>query len=109
MFRTSEKYSGYDRRKYIEKTKKNEPLRQTLRKIKHPISRELDNYFKPELHERGWFPNGKYIVKRFYYYANPGLGCNYEKNNVEQLKDLMELQKEKLKKKVNKNLLTISI
>ena len=99
MFRTSEKYSGYDRRKYIEKTKKNEPLRQTLRKIKHPISRELDNYFKPELHERGWFPNGKYIVKRFYYYANPGLGCNYEKNNVEQLKDLMELQKEKLKKK----------
>ena len=101
MFRIDERYSGKERRKIIEKIKKNEPARQRIRKSQHPISRELDNYFQPKLHERGWFPNGKYIVKRHYYYANPGLGCNYERNNVEQLKDLIELQQEKLKKKPN--------
>ena len=97
MFRVDDRYLGYEKRKYIEKTRKNEPLRQILKKIQNPISRELDNYFRPKLHQRAWFPNGKYIVKRYYYYANPGLGCNYEKNNVEQLKDLIELKKEKLK------------
>ena len=101
MFRLDERYSGKEKRKIIEKIKKNEPARQRIRKSQHPISRELDNYFQPKLHERGWFPNGKYIVKRHYYYANPGLGCNYERNNVEQLKDLIELQQEKLKKKPN--------
>jgi hypothetical protein len=99
MFHISERYTGKEKRKIIQKTKKNEPERQRLRKKQHPVSRELDNYFQPKLHERGWFPNGKYIVKRHYYYANPGLGCNYEKNNVEQLKDLIEVQKEKQKKK----------
>ena len=101
MFRIDERYSGKEKRKIIEKTRKNEPERQRLRKKQHPVSRELDNYFQPKLHERGWFPNGKYIVKRYYYYANPGLGCNYEKNNVEQLKDLIELQQEKIQKKTN--------
>ena len=101
MFRVDERYSGKEQRKIIEKTKKNEPARQKIRKLLHPVSRELDNYFQPKLHERGWFPNGKYIVKRHYYYANPGLGCNYERNNVEQLKDLIELQQEKGKKKKN--------
>ena len=101
MFRIDERYSGKEKRKIIEKIRKNEPERQKLRKRQHPISRELDNYFQPKLHERGWFPNGKYIVKRYYYYANPGLGCNYEKNNVEQLKDLIELQQEKIQKKTN--------
>ena len=99
MFRIDDKYSGKEKRKFIEKTRKNEPMRQKLRKIQHPISRELDNYFQPKLHERGWYPNGKYRVKQYYYYANPGLGCNYERNNVEQLKDLLELQKEKISKK----------
>ena len=101
MFRMDERYSGKEKRKIIEKTRKNEPVRQILRKKQHPVSRELDNYFQPDLHKRSWFPNGKYIVKRHYYYADPGLGCNYEKNNVEQLKDLIELQKEKLQKKTN--------
>ncbi len=99
MFRIDERYTGKEKRKIIEKIRKNEPERQKLRKKQHPVSRELDNYFQPKLHERGWFPNGRYIVKRYYYYANPGLGCNYEKNNVEQLKDLIEVQKEKLTKK----------
>ena len=94
MFRVDERYLGLERKKYIEKTK-DERTHQILRKIHNPISRELDNYFRPKLHKRAWFPNGKYIVKRYYYYANPGLGCHYEKNNVEQLKDLIELQKEK--------------
>ena len=79
--------------------KKGENFRQIYRKKIHPISRELDNYYKPSLHKRSWFPNGKYIVKRYYYYANPGLGCNYEKNNIEQLKDLIEFQNDKLKMK----------
>jgi hypothetical protein len=98
MYRIDDKYSGKEKRKLLEKTRKNEPMRQQLRKIQHPVSRELDNYFQPKLHERGWYPNGKYRVKQYYYYANPGLGYNYEKNNVEQLKDLLELQKEKLLK-----------
>ena len=98
MFRVDERYSGNKQRKYIKETKSNEPYRQILRKKSHPISRELDNYFGPKLHKRSWFPNGKYIVKKNYYYANPGLGFNYEKHNIEQLKDLIELQNEKANK-----------
>ena len=99
MFRIDERYTGREQKKIIEKIRNNEPARQNLRKLRHPVSREIDNYFQPKLHQRGWFPNGKYIVKRYYYYANPGLGCNYERNNVEQLKDLIDVQKEKLAKK----------
>ena len=98
MFRISEKYSGLEKKRLIEK-KKDEEYRQNYRKKNHQISRELDNYFFPKLHSRGWFPNGKYIVKQHYYYANPGLGYHYEKKNVDQLKDLMVLQEEKAKKK----------
>ena len=98
MFRISEKYSGLEKKKLIEK-KKDEEYRQNYRKKNHQISRELDNYFFPKLHKRGWFPNGKYIVKQHYYYANPGLGYHYEKKNVDQLKDLIILQEEKSKKK----------
>ena len=98
MFRISEKYSGLEKKKLIEK-KKDEQYRQNYRKKNHQISRELDNYFFPKLHSRGWFPNGKYIVKQHYYYANPGLGYHYERKNVDQLKDLIVLQEEKAKKK----------
>ena len=99
MFRIGEKYSGLEKKKLIQKKKNSEEFRQNYRKKNHQISRELDNYFSPDLHERGWFPNGKYIVKQYYYYANPGLGYHYEKKNVDQLKDLRMLQEEKLKKK----------
>ena len=109
MFRIDERYTGREQRKIINKIKNNEPARQNLRKMRHPISREMDNYFQPKLHERAWFPNGKYIVKRHYYYANPGLGCNYERNNVEQLKELIDVQKEKLAKKINNLLLILNI
>ena len=98
MFRISDKYSGLEKKKLIEK-KRDEEYRQNYRKKNHQISRELDNYFFPKLHSRGWFPNGKYIVKQHYYYANPGLGYHYERKNVDQLKDLMKLQEEKAKKK----------
>ena len=108
MFRIDDRYSGKEKRKIIKRINKNEPERQRLRKIQFPVSRELDNYFQPKLHERGWFPNGKYIVKRYYYYANPGLGCNYEKNNVEQLKDLIELQKERQSKKIKQDFIDYS-
>ena len=99
MFHINEKYLGNEKRKIIELTKKNEIRRQALRNKQHPITRELDNYFRPDFHERPWFPNGKYIVKRHYYYANPGLGYNYERDNVKQLKNILELENEKSKKK----------
>ena len=98
MFRISDKYSGLEKKKLIEK-KRDEEYRQNYRKKNHQISRELDNYFFPKLHSRGWFPNGKYIVKQHYYYANAGLGYHYERKNVDQLKDLIKLQEEKAKKK----------
>ena len=102
MFRISDKYSGLEKRKLIDK-KKDEEYRQNYRKKNHEISRELDNYFFPKLHKRGWFPNGKYIVKQHYYYANPGLGYHYERKNVDQLKDLIKLQEEKSKKRAKQD------
>ena len=63
MFRISDKYSGLEKKKLIEK-KRDEEYRQNYRKKNHQISRELDNYFFPKLHSRGWFPNGKYIKKK---------------------------------------------
>ena len=95
MFHISEKYSGIDKKKTIGYLKEEE--RQILRKKQHPISRELDNYYQTFLHKRAWWPNGVFTRKKYYYYAEPGLGCFYEKRNVEQLKDLRELKKESKK------------
>ena len=102
MFHIDEKYSGKEKRNSIGFFHKNEPERQKLRKKLHPITRELDNFFNHKLHQRGWWPNGLFLRKQYYYYAQPGLGCYYEKNNVEQLKDLGELKKE-TKKNILKN------
>ena len=49
MFRISDKYSGLEKKKLIEK-KRDEEYRQNYRKKNHQISRELDNYFFPKLH-----------------------------------------------------------
>ena len=98
MFNISEKYSGKEKRNTRGYYKGREEERQVLRKKLHPVSRELDNYFYSSLHKRGWWPNGRFIRKKYYYYAEPGLGCFYEKNNVAQLKDLREL-KNAVKKK----------
>ena len=92
MFNISEKYSGKEKRNTIGYYKGREEERQDLRKKLHPVSRELDNYFYSSLHKRSWWPNGRFIRKKYYYYAQPGLGCFYEKNNVAQLKDLRELK-----------------
>ena len=94
MFNISEKYSGKDKRKTIGYYKGRENERQDLRKKLHPVSRDLDNYYHSMLHKRGWWPSGLFLRKQYYYYAKPGLGYYYEKNNVEQLKDLGELKKE---------------
>ena len=88
MFHIDEKYSGKDKRNSIGFLRGKELERQKLRKKLHPITRDLDNYFHHKLHKRGWWPNGLFLRKQYYYYAKPGLGCYYEKNNVEQLKDL---------------------
>ena len=95
MFHIAEKYSGKEKKKTIGYLKEDE--RQKLRKKQHPISRELDNYYQTHLHKRGWWPNGLFTRKKYYYFADPGLGCFYEKRNVEQLKDLRELKKESKK------------
>ena len=100
MFNISDKYSGKEKRKTIGYYKGREKARQDLRKKLHPVSRDLDNYFNSVFHERGWWPNGLFTRKKLYYYADPGLGCFYEKNNVEQLKDLRELKNETKKNKL---------
>ena len=102
MFHIDEKYSGKEKRNSIGYFHKNELERQKLRKKLHPVTRELDNFFNHKLHQRGWWPSGLFLRKQYYYYAQPGLGCYYEKNNVEQLKDLGELKKE-TKKNILKN------
>ena len=100
MFNISDKYSGKEKRNSIGYFRNREKERQELRKKLHPISRDLDNYFHSVLHKRGWWPNGLFTRKKYYYYADPGLGCFYEKNNVEQLKDLRELKNETKKNKL---------
>ena len=60
------------------------------------VTNPIANYYSPECHKRSWWPNGKYIVKKRYNYTNIGLEHFYEKNNVEQLSQLI------LKKKVKK-------
>ena len=80
------KYSGKENRKrpgYIKEKDK-----QTLRKKENPVSRILDNYYWPKLHNRAWWPNGLYTITKRYYYADSGLGYHYEKNNVEQLREI---------------------
>ena len=51
------------------------------------MSNPLGNYYFPKIHERSWWPNGVYIVKRRYNETEIGLEHFYEKNNVEQLED----------------------
>ena len=65
-----------------------ETAKQNLRKRNFKVSRVLDNYFYPKLHGRAWWPNGVYIIKKQYGYSDSGLSYFYEKNNVEQLKDI---------------------
>ena len=81
-------------RKEEKKTQENrigymdEPKKQMFRKKFYIVSNPLDNYFHPKLHKRSWWPNGYFQVKRRYCYGETGLQYYYEKNNVEQLKDL---------------------
>ena len=77
-------------------------VRITVKRITKLVENQTIIFFL-KLHNRGWFPNGKYIVKQHYYYANPGLGYYYERKNVDQLKDLIKLQEEKAKKKAKQD------
>jgi hypothetical protein len=65
-----------------------EKKRQLLRKKTNNISNQIDNYYFPKFHQRSWWPNGEYIIKRRYNYTGIGLEHVYEKNNVEQLKTI---------------------
>ena len=52
------------------------------------VTNPIPNYYSPIYHERSWWPNGQYIVKRRYNYTQTGLEHFYEKNNVPQLKPI---------------------
>ena len=71
------------RQGYLIKDKDNQ--RQLVRKQMFKVSNPIDNYYFPKYHDRSWWPNGKYILKRRYNYTEIGLEHNYERNNVEQL------------------------
>ena len=96
MYKIDEKYSGKEKRKTIGYLKEED--RQILRKKEHNVSRILDNYFHPKFHERAWWPNGIFLRKKYYDYDDSGLGYFYEKNNVEQLKNILEVTKIKKNK-----------
>ena len=96
MDKIDSKYSGKDKRNTQGYLKEKE--KQELRKKENNVSRVLDNYYWPNLHNRAWFPNGLYIIKKKYSYADSGLWYFDEKNNVEQLKDIRE-KDDKTKKK----------
>ncbi|MCQ2815972.1 MAG: hypothetical protein MJ252_01780 [archaeon] len=88
-FRIPEKFSGNDKKGtqgYLKESEK-----QCLRKKENPYSRELDNYYNAKIHDRAWMPNGLFIRKKLYEYSEIGLGCHYEKNNVDQKKDIKEV------------------
>ena len=71
--------------KYIDYMKvENDPIWQTFRKKNNQVSNRLDGSYCPKIHNRAWYPNGEYIIKRRYNYTESGLEHHYEKNNVEQ-------------------------
>ena len=89
MDKIDDKYSGKEKRQtqgYLDVDKK-----QILRKKMFNVSRTLDNYYWPKLHNRAWWPNGLFIRKKKYGYGDSGLGYFYEKNNVEQLRDITDI------------------
>ena len=67
---------------------------QKYRKKLYKVSNFLDNY-RHQYHNRAWYPSGKYQVKTRYNYTESGLEHVYEKNNVEQLKPIDLISKDK--------------
>ena len=67
---------------------KTEKQRQEFLKKLFLVTNPIPNYYSPKYHDRSWWPNGQYIVKRRYNYTQTGLEHFYEKNNVEQLRPI---------------------
>lgn len=89
-FRIPEKFSGENKRGlpcYLPEEKK-----QKKRKEEHEVSRVLDNYYNSGIHKRAWIPNGLFLRKKLYSYSDSGLGYFYENKNVEQKKDITEIE-----------------
>ena len=84
----NEKYKilGIENRKEFFIGKKGHEL-QKLRKKAFKITRSLDNYYS-SIHNRVWYPNGVYQVKRRYKECEIGFEHFFEKNNVEQLNEI---------------------
>ena len=74
---------------------KTEKYRQEFLKKLFLVTNPVPNYYSPKYHDRSWWPNGQYIVKRRYNYTQTGLEHFYEKNNVEQLRPIDTEQKSK--------------
>ena len=69
---------------------------QKYRKKLYKVSNFLDNYYS-QYHNRAWYPSGVYQVKTRYNHTESGLEHIYEKNNVEQLKPIDIVPKDKKK------------
>ena len=74
---------------------KTEKQRQEFLKKLFLVTNPIPNYYSPKYHDRSWWPNGQYIVKRRYNYTQTGLEHFYEKNNVEQLRPIDTEKKSK--------------
>ena len=61
---------------------------QKYRKAINPVSNRLDGSYSTKLNNREWYPNGEYIIKRRYNYADSGLEHFYEKCNVAEKKPI---------------------
>ena len=76
-------------RKYVDFMKvENMSNWQIFRKKNNPVSNRLDGYYRSDKHDRAWYPNGEYIIKHRYNHTESGLEHFYEKNNVEQKRDV---------------------
>ena len=82
---------------------KNESSRQKFRKKFYKVTNQLDNYYYPKIHNRSWYPNGLYKIKKRYNETAIGLEHIYEKNNVEELETIEDKKKSDNKKDDNLN------
>jgi hypothetical protein len=82
-----------------------EKQRQNFRKKRILSTRFLDNFYDPDVKglNQCWMPNGRYILKKKYTYAETGLCYNFEKG--ETLQKLIVTEKDSLRKDKVQNFL----
>ena len=100
---TTKSTMNSDFNKKINNLFKNESNRQKFRKKFYKVTNQLDNYYFPKIHNRSWYPNGLYQIKKRYNETEIGLEHIYEKNNVEELETIEDKKKSNNKKDDNIN------